>query len=532
MKPWKKRWPYVAKSGQRSYQVGFRDHDGIERTKSFPAAKLAGEWMAAYVSTERLGPHSLRRFLLDLDAKEASGDTGGQSIGEVIQLYFAFNGPSAADGLAASTFRAYRHSASRHLLGLPGMCRGKNNAPADYAVRFATRPAADFNEPAAPRALREAMRHALVGPSARAHAWRVLSAVLSWAANSELVPEIETNGCLLANEKIGNRRKSMRGRNGRPAARRRGDEIRSWALSPMSVELIRAQMLHDAARAERPILAHRDATIVLVQFGLALRNQEVYGLRWSSFADDERARIIEVLSCDELHDWAKTEHATGRTARVPSLLSEDLAAWRALLRRHGYAARDADFVIPGDLAGRGHGIRDPRTGACHMSVNQAQKWGPRYMRPAVDAVAENDAAFAKIAGATPYSLRRGGISTRLRGEPAPSVADQCGTSLEMLSQHYSYEIDDFGHLGAQPLDRQWRAARAAVLAEQPMNGTPAALPFGRLRSANHEARHLALQCGNRTIAARPTLFTSFPVTLFVFAPALCSPPPRCQGLCS
>jgi hypothetical protein len=84
MKPWKKRWPYVAKSGQRSYQVGFRDHEGIERTKSFPAAKLAGEWMAAYVSAERLGPHSLRRFLLDLDAKEASGDTDGQSIGEVI----------------------------------------------------------------------------------------------------------------------------------------------------------------------------------------------------------------------------------------------------------------------------------------------------------------------------------------------------------------------------------------------------------------------------------------------------------------
>jgi hypothetical protein len=51
--------------------------------------------------------------------------------------------------------------------------------------------------------------------------------------------------------------------------------------------------------------------IVSVQFGLALRNQEVYGLRWSSFADDERARIIEVLSYDELHDWAKTEHASG-----------------------------------------------------------------------------------------------------------------------------------------------------------------------------------------------------------------------------
>jgi hypothetical protein len=159
--------------------------------------------------------------------------------------------PTPRTAWRLSTFRAYRHSASRHLLGLPGMSRGKKNTPADYAVRFAARPAADFNEPAAPRALREAMRHALVGLSARAHAWRVLSAVLSWAANSELVPEIETNGCLLANEKISNRRKSMRGRNGRSAGRRRGEEVRSWALSPMTVELIRAQMLREAAQRGR-----------------------------------------------------------------------------------------------------------------------------------------------------------------------------------------------------------------------------------------------------------------------------------------
>ena len=106
----------------------------------------------------------------------------------------------------------------------------------------------------------------------------------------------------------------------------------------------------------------------------------------------------------------------------------------------------------------------PDTGARHMSSNQAKKWGPRYMKPAVDAVAKGSTAFVKVTGATPYSLRRGGISARLRGENAQSVAAQCGTSLEMLSQHYSYEIDDFGHVGSQPLDHQWRRARAAVLA--------------------------------------------------------------------
>jgi integrase len=307
------------------------------------------------------------------------------------------------------------------------------------------------------------MKHAKVGPSARAHAWRVLSAVLSWAANSELVPEIESNGCLFANEKISNRRKSMRGGDGRSTLRRRGEEVRSWALSPMTVELIRAQMLCSNIHDERSILAQRDAVIVSAQFGLALRNQEVYGLRWSSFAGKARAHITQVLSWNELDDWAKTEHASGRTVKVPSLLAEDLALWRALLRQHGHPAREVDFIVPGDLTGDEHGIRDHDTGACHMGRNQAQKWGPRYMTPALTAIAENDAAFAKIVGGTPYGLRRGGISARLRGENAQSVADQCGTSLEMLSQHYSYEIDDLGQLGSQPLDLQWRRARHTVL---------------------------------------------------------------------
>lgn len=146
-KPWKKQWPYVTKSGEKSYRVGFRDHDGIGRTKAFPSAKIANEWTQEYVSAERRGSHSLRRFLLDLDARDASGDNTGQTIGEVIQLYFAFNAPETADGLSASTFRTYRHSANRHLLGMPGMDKGKARPPASYAVRFAAQPATTFNEP-------------------------------------------------------------------------------------------------------------------------------------------------------------------------------------------------------------------------------------------------------------------------------------------------------------------------------------------------------------------------------------------------
>lgn len=465
-KPWKKhkRWPYVAKSGARSYFVGFYDHEGSERTRSFPTAKAANEWMDDYVKAERRGPDSLRRFLLDLDAREANAATEARTIGEVIQLYFAFNAPDTADGLATSTFRTYTASAKRHLLGHEGAIKGIRVEPAEYAVRFASEPIGLFNHASAPRALREAMKRDRVGQSARAHAWRTLSAVLSWAAQSDLVPEIQTNGCLLANEKVGNRRKSVRGRLGRTTVRRRGEEIQSWALAPMAVEFIRAEMLARAVGARRPLLAYRDATLVSIQFGLGLRNQEVYGLRWSSLGA-ECARVIEVLSWNQLDEWAKTEHATGRAAKVPSLLREDLAWWQARLRDAGYPTRGVDFIIPGDLANEEFGIRDRQTGACHMSSNQAKKWGPRYLALAVSAVADSRDGYVNLRGATPYALRRGGISLRLRSEDAQSVAEQCGTSLEMLSQHYSYEIDDFGsNRDSRSVDEQWRKARTAVCA--------------------------------------------------------------------
>ena len=75
----------------------------------------------------------------------------------------------------------------------------------------------------------------------------------------------------------------------------------------------------------------------------------------------------------------------------------------------------------------------PRTGACHFSENQARAWGARFFTPAVEKVAQRP-EFYPILGATPYSLRRGGISLRLRAEDPQTVAGECGTSLRMLSR--------------------------------------------------------------------------------------------------
>jgi integrase len=459
-RPWQKQWPRVGTTGKKSYQVGFYDHERVERTKTFPSASLAREWMRAYSAAERRGVDSLRRFLLDLDAKEANA-IDGRTLGEVVKLYFALDAnPALVGGLAPATFAGYTSCANRHILGHPTHNRKRKVVDrAPYALELARTAAVRFNEPGGPRQWRTEMLHAGQSQSNCREAWKVLSAVLSWAAGSHLVPEIETNGCLLANERMTNRRRSARnGGNGqRSRGRRHGSQVPSWALSPQAVEAIRCQLL---ARVERrdPILAQRDATIVSLQYGLGARNQEVWGLRWASVTETF-ADIVEVISWGELNEWGKTAHSTERRCAVPSVLWEDLIRWRTQLRDWGHPARDVDFIIPGDLGGADLGIVDRYTGARHLSLNQCKKWGPKFFRPAVEKAAE-DVEFANILGATPYAMRRGGISVRLRAEDAQTVAKECGTSLQMLDKHYAFAIDDLRRFGPRPFDEEWRAARS------------------------------------------------------------------------
>ena len=185
----------------------------------------------------------------------------------------------------------------------------------------------------------------------------------------------------------------------------------------------------------REILTQRDAMVVSLQYGLGARNQEVWGLRWASLAG-EFAWVMEVLSSGQLTEWGKTEHSTQRRTALPGVLREDLVEWRAALRGAGHPARELDFIIPGDLSGAGHGALDPRTGACHFSENQARSWGARFFTPAVKKVAQRP-EFFPILGATPYSLRRGGISLRLRAEDPQTVASECGTRSARRRPGYS-----------------------------------------------------------------------------------------------
>jgi len=453
-RPWPKKsqWPYIAKSGRRSYVVGFYDHKRRERSRTFPTARHARAWMDDYITAERRGRDSLRRFLLDLDAKETN-EIEARTIGQLLELYLQINAhPANPGGLAPATYSRYESLAGLHMLDKPRRQHsGRLRAPRPYAVAFCSIPAVHFNKPRAPAAWREQMLREGVPKATRKHAWRVLS--------SPLVPEIEANGCTFAPEARGNLRRSLRsdGTGYEPGPLRKGPRVASWALSPQAVEAIRTQMLKHTAGREQ-ILAHRDAMTVSIQYGLCARNQEVWGLRWSSL-DGEFAWVLEVLSHGRMDQWGKTAHSTQRRTTIPALLLEDLAAWRETLQAAGHPTRPLDFIIPGDLAGTEHGTRDARTGACHFSESQARAWGKRFFTPAVERAAE-EPKLSGILGATPYSLRRGGISLRLRAEDPLTIASECGTSLRMLTDHYAYAIDDLRRYGPRPADTEWRTARA------------------------------------------------------------------------
>ena len=297
-RPWRER--QVAARGQERRQVLLRRLRPPRRRRAH-ALLPGGERRRAWLDRRlRLPPSaevrdSLRRFLLDLDAPRGQrGDARHrQLIGEVVQLYFAFNAPDTADGLATSTFRTYSWSAKRHLLGHEGASRGRRMPPAKYAVRLALEPAEGFNHAAAPRALRDAMRR---------EAGRALStcpcvaspvgrALLGGAVG---VGARDSDQRLPVGQREGRQQAEVCARKaGRSASRATGEAIRSWALAPMAVELIRADMLARAVGARRPLIAYRDATLVSIQFGLGLRNQEVYGIRWSAL-DRERAHVVRV----------------------------------------------------------------------------------------------------------------------------------------------------------------------------------------------------------------------------------------------
>ena len=299
--PWKKHggWPHEGRHG-KTWQLGYRDHEGRVRSKSFKTKTAAEGWAREYVEAERR--NRLREFLLGSDAPEVLPDI--TPVGELILEWLATDAhPDSVGGLARTTWNSYRSIASRHIIGNPIERHMKKTGeivevePAikplgqkgGYAIGHL--PAVDFATADILKRWVQAMRKAGVGPSIEAKAWKVLSSALSWAVEDDSWP-VSTNGCLTMQRRRGMRRASRRAGTGatrQVSPGKRRDDLASWALSPLAVERIRLVML-ERLEQRSPLLALRDATAVSVQYGLGMRNQEIWALTLGDVAGPARHR--------------------------------------------------------------------------------------------------------------------------------------------------------------------------------------------------------------------------------------------------
>jgi hypothetical protein len=108
--------------------------------------------------------------------------------------------------------------------------------------------------------------------------------------------------------------------------------------------------------------------------------------------------------------------------------------------------------------------------------HQARNWRRREFRPVVRQVATDFPQFVEIAEATPYATRHTFISCCLQaGVSLATIAQRCGTSIQMISQTYGRIIPR--HEGASPvaLDEQFRTAMVeavSLLAAGPSGAGP------------------------------------------------------------
>src|SRR5258708_4068714 len=110
-RPWNKR-PRRTAAGEPRYIIGFRDHNGVERSRSFTATRGRDRWVTRYEEAER--QNRLGEFFEGADPSPHE-----VSIEGLLVSWFAHDAdPALPGGLAEATFHSFRSIASRHILGV------------------------------------------------------------------------------------------------------------------------------------------------------------------------------------------------------------------------------------------------------------------------------------------------------------------------------------------------------------------------------------------------------------------------------
>jgi integrase len=158
-----------------------------------------------------------------------------------------------------------------------------------------------------------------------------------------------------------------------------------------------------------------------------------------------RLHIEGRSSCGEYVPGSKTGQRRDLPLR-PELAEEFDRAGRAY-RQAGHGLEATSFWV----SARDGGI---------WTEHQARNWRRREFRPIVRQVATDFPQFSDIARATPYATRHTFISCCLQaGVSLATIAQWCGTSIQMISRTYGRMIQRYEGASPVTLDKQFRAAK-------------------------------------------------------------------------
>jgi len=280
--------------------------------------------------------------------------------------------------------------------------------------------------------------------SALQHAQRVLSSMLSAAAEEGVIPH---NPLLLLTQQ-GRRVRTRTISRPRPRSEPLAVDLAAWFLVLAYLRRpTRPAIRADKPRARRyPLDRERDALIVALGFMAGFRlPSEALGL---TRADVRRGRLHMEgrSSLGEYTLGSKT--GAGRDLPLRPELAEELKRVERAYRDAGRPLGPTDFWIS---ARRDDGV---------WTEHQARNWREREFRPVVRQVAADHPQFADLRDATPYATRHTFISCCLQaGISLATVAGWCGTSIQMISETYGRMIRRYEGASPVPLNEQFDTAK-------------------------------------------------------------------------
>jgi hypothetical protein len=316
--------------------------------------------------------------------------------------------------------------------------------------------------------------------SALEHAQRVLSSMLSAAAEEGVIPH---NPLLLLAQQ-GRRGRARRIAPAEPKPEPLAIDLAGWFLVVAYLRRpTRPPIDGKKPRKRRYSLdRERDALIVAVGFMAGMRlPSEALGLTRGDVRPG-RLHMEGRSSAGEYTPGSKTGPRRDLPLR-PELAQEFDRVEDAYLSA-GQPLTADDFWISSRKDG---GL---------WSEHQAHNWREREFRPVVRQIATDFPQFADLRRATPYDARDTFISCCLQaGISLATIAKWCGTSIQMISETYGRTIHRYEGASPVSLDEQFRTAKVEAMqllsvpsttsaAQQggPVGGPPAAkLPSARTR---------------------------------------------------